>query len=315
MNNNSKIGLGVGMFVVMAMIAVAGYGMGQNTRLTLSDSYENSAAALKSPSPEKNTIPEQPPTKAELFDTTQYATLITAPCQSHPLTQIHIRAPLTSPTNGWIAGQQATVIWNTCGIPSNASDLNVSIVFDSGKYGGFDSYGFANSPNDGIETVTIPPFIEKGNYFLSLYLYGTINNTVKLLALAHTDALHFVNDGCTATSPANIRILSPNGNTITSTGATVGAVIWNECNLPSRSQKYITLKNQTTGAETVLNLNTALGVNTYNNEGGINFNLPYSAFGIIPGKYKVVVKVLNSNFITGPTTYLQDESDAPFLIQ
>lgn len=138
MTTNSKIGLGVGMVAVFATFVIGMYGM-QSSKVASVGSYNNSAAALKSPTAEVN---------QKVAPASSIIVPLCAPNAAPSITVLY-------PNGGEVltSGQSLTVKWRSCNIsPSTLLEVNVAAPMSGLPFGFLAPNG---TPNDGSHTVVM----------------------------------------------------------------------------------------------------------------------------------------------------------------
>ncbi|MEN9338395.1 MAG: hypothetical protein RI945_120 [Candidatus Parcubacteria bacterium] len=153
-----------------------------------------------------------------------------------------------SPNGGEVyqAGQQITVKWKTCNVPT---DANIKLGLGYNGAGGGSAgdmwlsnlFGSQDFVNDGSETITIPnnfswpsSLISSGKYYS---LSAEYSNSANLIRDVSDDTFTINSQAttvCDSTVTPSIKVLSPNGGEVYQAGQQV-EIKWKNCNTPAGS--------------------------------------------------------------------------------
>lgn len=162
-----------------------------------------------------------------------------APSQSCATTTAASWVKVLAPNGGetYIQGQQITVKWTTCSLLAN-NNMTIGIMNPAGA---IVAVLTQSTPNDGVQTFTLPSTIQTGQYrvYVKTALNGTTysdqsDNTFSVTA----STLSSCNPNITTPS---IKVISPNGGEVYTAGQQI-TVKWTSCNVPNTLPVFINLE-------------------------------------------------------------------------
>jgi hypothetical protein len=239
----------------------------------------------------------------------------------------YIKGPylkLISPNGGerYQAGQQITVKWKSCNIPTNTLlKITLSESLSSGAHTASMTVA-QNTPNDGQETFILTNQ-QVSDYFagpsgypfkIEITTYGTGASADSSDNAFFIDAASSSTDECLYVKGPFIKVISPNGGETYQAGGNA-YVKWKSCNISSDTKLQIALVYNGAGGGTAYDGYLHDDVNgnaTFLNNGSANVTVPNATpWPAIPFTFGKYYKI---KIITEDGREIQDDSDNLFTI-
>jgi hypothetical protein len=209
------------------------------------------------------------------------------------------------------AGQQVTVRWRTCNYPLPIVNIILAYYQNGGSIitQATSLLSTPGTPNDRSEVVTMNPIVQgvSGRYYKIFVTDGGSPTSATIYdASNNLFTINYVSAACTPTSPASVRLISPNGGETYSVGSTIH-FSWSSCN-QGASAAYMGIALQ----DSIHSYNTYIATPPVNTT-SYDWVVPSA---IIAGQYKVRIfcSLANEAYCQGSSALSEDLSDGYFSI-